>query len=57
MDRKLDLKRWIAVAKKMNQYLLRLALMVGIKKEKELTSCYNSKNISSNFRLIHMAAL
>ena len=37
----------------MNQYLLRLTLVVGMK-EKELTS-YTFKNIPSNFRLTTMA--
>ncbi len=35
---KLELKRWIAAQRKMNQYLLRLTLVVGIKKEKGLTN-------------------
>ena len=43
VDWKLELKRWIAPPRKMNQYLLRSTLMVGIKKGKELTSCYTYK--------------
>ena len=35
---KLELKSWIVLLRKMNQYSLRLILVVGIKKEKGLTN-------------------